>query len=71
MGVEVRTSPEFSASPPRLIVTAELAMGSRNNWGEFTVSPDGSYIIGTRPVQVDEPDRQLALVTNWATATGP
>ena len=66
MSVEIQTAPELSAGPPRLLFTAELAVGSRNNWGEFDVSADGNEIIGTRPVRVDEPPRDLNLVTGWA-----
>lgn len=71
MAVEIRTSPELSASPPRLLFSSELTVGTRNTWGEFAVSADGNEIIGTRLVKTEESDRQLALVTNWAAAAGP
>ncbi|MEP6994442.1 MAG: protein kinase [Acidobacteriota bacterium] len=66
MAIQIRTSPELSASSPLLLFSSDLTLGARNQWGEYTVSSDGNELIGTRPVKVDEPERQLALVMNWA-----
>jgi serine/threonine-protein kinase len=66
MAVDVRTSPELSVSEPHLLFSSDLTSGARNQWGESAVSADGNEFIGTRAVKVEEPDRQLVLVTDWA-----
>jgi hypothetical protein len=37
---------------------------------EYDVSPDGTFFVGTRADAPDEPERRLALVTNWLATLG-
>jgi Tol biopolymer transport system component/tRNA A-37 threonylcarbamoyl transferase component Bud32 len=66
MSVEIQTSPRFAASPPHPLFSSELAVGARNDWGEYSVSADGNEIIGMRADKIEGPDRQIALVTNFS-----
>ncbi len=72
MTVDVRGDPELRVSTPRLLFSADLLAGGRddNPW-QFDVSPDGNEVIALREERVEEPNWQVAIVTNWAVALGP
>jgi Tol biopolymer transport system component len=67
MSVDVGLEPQFSVGRPRLLFATDLTSSSRADdhpW-EHDVSSDGAFFVGTRPNVLDEPERRVALVTNW------
>jgi len=72
MAVEIRTSPELVVSTPRLLFSSDLDVGGpegrEDRFREYDLSRDGNEIIGLRTVRAEELNRQLAIVTNWASA---
>jgi serine/threonine protein kinase/Tol biopolymer transport system component len=69
--VEFRGSPTLTISAPRLLFSSPLVVGGREDMSrEYDVSADGQF-VALRTVRTQEPDRQLAIVTNWAKTFGP
>jgi serine/threonine-protein kinase len=72
MSVDVGLVPELSVGKPRLLFVTNLTSSGRADdhpW-EYDVSPDGTFFVGTRADAPDEPERRLALVTNWLATLG-
>jgi len=71
MSVDVGLEPELSVGKPRLLFVTNLSSSDRADhpW-EYDVSPDGAFFVGTRANAPDEPERRLALVTNWLATLG-
>ena len=66
LSVEVRTQPELAAGIPRELFSGEFIAGGREDAPfSYTVSADGSAIYATRAVAPPDPERTLAIVTNW------
>jgi hypothetical protein len=71
MAVDIRTSPGLTTSSPRLLFSSDLAAGGReDDYREYDVSGDGKELVGLRAVRTEEPNRPLAIVTNWAATVG-
>jgi hypothetical protein len=72
MSVDVGLEPELSVGRPRLRFVTNLSWSVREDhpW-EYDVSPDGAFFVGTRENTPAEPERRLALVTNWVATLGP
>jgi Tol biopolymer transport system component len=76
MAVEMQTSPELVVSAPRLLFSSDLNTGGQwagrgareEAFRDYDVSPDGNEIFATRMVRMEEPNRQLTIVTNWPAA---
>ena len=67
MAVDVQTTSGLTVSTPRQLFSSPLAIGGREDaFREYDVSADGNEIFAVRAVRVEEPVRQLTLVTNWA-----
>jgi len=66
MVVDVKRSPEFTASVPRQLIDPKLR---QLNGFQFAVSPDGSRILVNRPI--DQPvSPPVTLVQNWTEGLG-
>jgi hypothetical protein len=77
LAVDIRSSPELAVSAPRLLFTTDANVGGHwmgtfrdPTFREYDVSADGNEFFATRSVTASEPNRQLQVVTNWATAAG-
>ncbi len=69
--VEVTTEKGLTVGSPRLLFEADLARGGREDRPfEYDASRDGNQIYAIRTVPVPEPERRLAIVTNWLSALG-
>ena len=69
--VEIGSGPALTVGPPRALFSANLApAGGEERPFEYAVSPDGTQIYAIRIVPVPEPDRRLAIVTNWLPTAG-
>ena len=71
LSVDVRTEPALSADAPRVLFSGDFLPGGREDvpFG-YTVSSDGNSIYAVREIPVPEPERRLAIVTNWLPAPG-
>jgi eukaryotic-like serine/threonine-protein kinase len=69
LAVAIQTAPALVISAPRLVFSAELDAGGREDvYREYDVSGDGREFVAIRRLRPVEPDRQLTIVTNWAAA---
>jgi serine/threonine-protein kinase len=64
--VDVRTEPALIAGTPRVLFSGDFLPGGREDkpFG-YAVSSDGNAIYAAREIVVPEPERRLAVVTNW------
>jgi Tol biopolymer transport system component len=72
LAVQIETSPGLTVGAPRVLFTADVTPGGGEEMPfEYAASPDGNEIYATRIVPAPEPDRQLAIVTNWIQTIPP
>ena len=66
LAVDVRTEPTLTIGVPRVLFSGEFVAGGREDapFG-YDVSRDGNTIYAARSIRVPEPERRLAIVTNW------
>jgi eukaryotic-like serine/threonine-protein kinase len=66
LSVDIRTDPLLAAGGSRVLFSGDFTPGGREDapFG-YAVSADGNVIYATRVVPVPEPERRLAVVTNW------
>ncbi|MDQ5870973.1 MAG: serine/threonine-protein kinase [Acidobacteriota bacterium] len=69
LAVEIRTEPVFAVGRPRVLFSGDYLPGGREDapFG-YDVSRDGNEIYAVRTVPAPEPERRLAIVTNWLQA---
>jgi serine/threonine-protein kinase len=66
LAVDVRTEAGFAAGTPRVLFYGDFFPGGREDAPfQYAVSSDGNTIYATREISVPEPERSLAIVTNW------
>jgi serine/threonine-protein kinase len=66
LSCEILSEPGLAAGVPRLLFSGDFLPGGREDAPfEYSVSGDGNVIYATRPVAAPEPERRLAIVTNW------
>jgi hypothetical protein len=69
--VSIGSGPSLSVGVPQLLFSAKVAPASGEEKPiEYSVSADGNEIYATRTVPAPEPDRRLAIVTNWLPGAG-
>jgi eukaryotic-like serine/threonine-protein kinase len=67
---EIQSEPGLAAGVPRLLFSGDFSPGGREDAPyEYAVSSDGNVIYATRAVVPPEPERHLAIVTNWLNAS--
>ncbi len=72
MAAEIQTAAGLSISPPRLLFSSELAVGAREDqYRQYDVSADGREFVSHRYDNLEEVDRYLTIVTDWAATPGP
>jgi hypothetical protein len=66
LSADIQSAPALAAGAPRLLFSGDFTPGGREDapFG-YAVSNDGNVIYATRPVARPEPERRLAIVTNW------
>ena len=66
LSVDIRTEPGLAAGTPRVLFSGDFRPGGREDapFG-YAVSSDGNVIYAVREITVPEPERHLAVVTNW------
>ncbi|MDQ5870974.1 MAG: protein kinase [Acidobacteriota bacterium] len=70
--VEMEFSPNLRVGAPRVLFSADLTHGGGEEKPfEYAVSSDGNHIYATRAVRSPEPERRLAIVTNWTSTIAP
>jgi serine/threonine protein kinase len=68
LSVEIRTEPGLTVGAPRVLFSGDFVPGGREDAPfHYAVSGDGNAIYAVRPSSAPEPDRHLAIVTNWLT----
>ena len=60
MAVDIRTEPEFSSSPPRILLEGRYTAAGQPS---FDVAPDGRFVV-MRAEEVPQPT-QFQVVLNW------
>jgi serine/threonine-protein kinase len=71
LSVDIQSEPGLAAGAPHLLFSGDFAPGGREDAPfEYDVSRDGNVIYATREVAAPEPERRLAIVTNWLPAPG-
>jgi serine/threonine-protein kinase len=66
LAVEIRTDPGLAAGASQVLFSGDFTSGGREDAPfEYAVSADGNRIYATRVVPVPDPERRLAVVTNW------
>jgi serine/threonine-protein kinase len=66
LSVEIRTEPSLAAGASHVLFSGDFSAGGREDAPfEYAVSADGNRIYATRIVPAPEPERRLAIVTNW------
>jgi len=66
LSCEIQSEPGLAAGVPRLLFSGDFLPGGREDAPfEYSVSTDGNVIYATRTVAAPEPERRLAIVTNW------
>jgi Tol biopolymer transport system component len=61
----------LTVGTPQVLFSANVTPGGGEEKPfEYAASPDGNDIYASRIVPAAEPDRRLAIVTNWLAATG-
>ena len=78
LAVEIRATPDLSASTPRLLFSLEANVGGQwmgtlgairdTTFREYDISTDGNEFFATRTVPAADPGRHLNVVTHWAGA---
>jgi Tol biopolymer transport system component len=69
LSVEIRTEPSFTVGTPRALFSGDFLRGGREDVPfQYDVSRDGNQIYAIRTVALPEPERRLAIVTNWLSA---
>jgi serine/threonine-protein kinase len=72
LAVDIRTEPGLAAGTPRVLFSGEFLPGGREDASfGYAVSSDGNAIYAVREIAVPEPERHLAVVTNWLETPGP
>ena len=66
LSVDVRTEPGLAAGTLHVLFSGDFLPGGREDapFG-YDVTPDGNTIYAVREISAPEPDRRLAIVTNW------
>jgi Tol biopolymer transport system component len=71
LAVDIRTDPGLAAGASHVLFSGDFTSGGREDAPfEFAVSADGNRIYATRVVPAPEPERRLAVVTNWIQTPG-
>ena len=71
LSVEIQFEPGLAAGAPHVLFSGDFSPGGREDAPfEYAVSSDGNVIYATRAVPEPEPERRLAIVTNWLPAAG-
>jgi serine/threonine protein kinase/dipeptidyl aminopeptidase/acylaminoacyl peptidase len=66
LSVDIRTEPGLAAGTPRVLFSGDFLPGGREDAPfQYAVSADGNVIYAVREIAVPEPERHLAVVTNW------
>ncbi|HEV8230826.1 MAG TPA: hypothetical protein VGQ75_00645, partial [Thermoanaerobaculia bacterium] len=69
LSVEIRTEPSLTVGTPRALFSGDFWRGGREDRPfQYDVSRDGNQIYAIRTVALPEPERRLAIVTNWLSA---
>ena len=70
LSADVRTEPGLAAGTPHVLFSGDFLPGGREDapFG-YAVSSDGNAIYVVREIPVPEPERRLAIVTNWLPTT--
>jgi eukaryotic-like serine/threonine-protein kinase len=69
LSVEIQFEPGLAAGAPHILFSSDFSPGGREDAPfEYAVSSDGNVIYATRAVPEPEPERRLAIVTNWLPA---
>ena len=72
LSVDIRTEPGLAAGTPRVLFSGDFLPGGREDAPfQYAVSADGNVIYAVREIAVPEPERHLAVVTNWLETPGP
>jgi serine/threonine-protein kinase len=64
MVVDVKLTPEFSASRPRLLFRRPYER-SNAYWPNYDVTPDGRRLLMLKTVDASPPSQQIHVVLNW------
>jgi hypothetical protein len=64
MVVEIRTSPTFTASAPRMLYEGRFVR-SPNTVASYDVSTDGQRFLRIQPMHPDPPTDQIQVTWNW------
>jgi serine/threonine-protein kinase len=66
LAVDISTEPTLTVGVPRVLFSGEFVSGGREDapFG-YDVSRDGNTIYAARSTRAPEPERRLAIVTNW------
>jgi len=72
LSVDIRTEPGLAAGTPRVLFSGDFLPGGREDapFG-YDISSDGNAIYAVREISVPEPERHLAVVTNWLESNPP
>jgi eukaryotic-like serine/threonine-protein kinase len=72
LSVDIRTDPGLAAGASHVLFTGDFTSGGIEDMPfEYAVSADGNRIYVTRAVAAPEPERRLAIVTNWIPGASP
>jgi eukaryotic-like serine/threonine-protein kinase len=72
LSVDIRTKPGLAAGTPHVLFSGDFLPGGREDapFG-YDISSDGNAIYAVREISVPEPERHLAVVTNWLESNPP
>jgi eukaryotic-like serine/threonine-protein kinase len=69
LSVDIQSGSGLTAGTPHVLFAGDFSSGGREDAPfEYDVSRDGNVIYATRRVAAPEPERRLAIVTNWLPA---
>jgi serine/threonine-protein kinase len=69
--VDIRTEPVLAAGTPHVLFSGDFRPGGREDSPfQYAVSADGNAIYAVREIAAPEPERHLAVVTNWLSSSG-
>jgi serine/threonine-protein kinase len=69
--VDIRTEPVLAAGTPHVLFSGDFLPGGREDAPfQYAVSADGNVIYAVREIAAPEPERHLAVVTNWLSSPG-
>ena len=72
LSVDIRTKPGLAAGTPRVLFSGDFRPGGREDAPfEYDISSDGNAIYAAREISVPQPERHLAVVTNWLESNPP